>query len=75
MITHNKQENLATTSEVMEYLGVSRTFIGKEIKNNKIKAYKIAGQYKFRWNDILDYVEAQNEKKEDNRQHTPATKQ
>lgn len=54
---NNNKENLATTSEVMEYLGVSRSFIGKEIKNKKIKAFKIGAQYKFRWSDIYDYVE------------------
>lgn len=54
----NTKNRLATTKEVMTYLGISRAFLSKEMASGRLKAYQIGNSYKFRWNDVEEYVNA-----------------
>lgn len=56
--TNVKKDRMASTKDVLDYLGISRTFLSKEMASGRLKAYKIGHSYKFQWKDVEAYVNA-----------------
>jgi len=51
------QKTLLDVGELADYLGVSESTVYRMIRGKDIRAYKILGSWKFRIQDIEDYME------------------
>jgi excisionase family DNA binding protein len=52
-------EELITLKELSKYLKISRPTLYKMVENGKIPALKIANQWRFKKDDITNWVEKQ----------------
>jgi excisionase family DNA binding protein len=50
-------ETLMTTTEVMEFLNLSRTKVWMMIQNDGLPAFKFGGDYRFRKSEVLAWME------------------
>jgi len=55
-------EELITLKELSKYLKISRPTLYKMVENGKIPALKIANQWRFKRDDISNWVEKQRRK-------------
>ena len=53
----NVDEPLLTMAEVMTLLNMSRTKVWTMINNDELPAFKFGGDYRFRKNEILQWME------------------
>lgn len=53
-----QRKALLDVGELAEYLGVSESTVYRMIRSKEIRAYKILGSWKFRIQDIEDYLES-----------------
>jgi len=55
-----EQKALLDVGELAEYLGVSESTVYRMIRTKSIRAYKILGSWKFRIQDIEDYMDSRS---------------
>lgn len=52
------EERLLSLVEALEYLGISKPTLYRMIRDKSILAYKVRGRWRFRENDLQDYVKS-----------------
>ena len=55
-----ERKALLDVGELADYLGVSESTVYRMIRTKEIRAYKILGSWKFRIQDIEDYIESRS---------------
>ena len=50
-------DELMTTRQLMEFLGLSRTKIWELVNKEQLPAFKIGGDYRYRRTEVLEWLE------------------
>lgn len=50
-------DELMTTRQLMEFLGLSRTKIWELVNKEQLPAFKIGGDYRYRRSEVLEWME------------------
>ncbi len=50
-------DELMTTRQLMEFLGLSRTKIWELVNKEQLPAFKIGGDYRYRRSEVLEWLE------------------
>jgi excisionase family DNA binding protein len=56
------RRNLANTTRVQRYLGVSRSTLMRYLADRKIDAIRMDGGWRFRWEDVDRFVQRRTQK-------------
>jgi excisionase family DNA binding protein len=62
LLESDGRRNLANTTRVQRYLGVSRRTLMRYITDRKIDAIKMDGGWRFRWEDVDRFVQRRTQK-------------
>lgn len=54
---HHWDDELMTTRQIMEFLGLSRTKIWELVNKQQLPAFKIGGDYRYRRSEVVKWLE------------------